>query len=214
MNNNLLSLIMAQGCTIYLVCGCRLVFGELPSSDIGFVTHKLSKKAYCDTALAAQIGASIVIGTPKNLKKLKINLNQQSLQKTHNSEIQEKPVSTNNIDANEKAVLDRVKQFFDQFGNTRFENTGNVGKNPFPNRAGFVRPYLNNGQKYLVLPNVFRDEFCCGFERKFFLSVLDKHGLINVRRDLPTNGNRHTQRVRVRNFGVRRFYVLDWPGKA
>lgn len=63
------------GFTIKNVCGCRIVFGQVPASEIGMLTHGMSKKALMATDIADKIGALFVIGEPADLEELrKMNL--------------------------------------------------------------------------------------------------------------------------------------------
>jgi hypothetical protein len=60
-----------DGFTVKSICGCRLVFGSVPLSDIGMITHGFGKKALMDVDLADLIGASFVIGMSADLEKLR-----------------------------------------------------------------------------------------------------------------------------------------------
>lgn len=59
------------GFTIKNVCGCRIVFGQVPASEIGMLTHGFSKKALMATDIADKIGALFVIGEPADLEELR-----------------------------------------------------------------------------------------------------------------------------------------------
>ncbi|AQH05846.1 hypothetical protein A9R05_43370 (plasmid) [Burkholderia sp. KK1] len=57
--------------TIRMIHGCRLVFGEVPISQIQMLAHGFSKKALMDIDMAERIGATFVIGEPENLEGLR-----------------------------------------------------------------------------------------------------------------------------------------------
>ncbi len=59
------------GFTIQNVAGCRLVFGPIPVSELAMLTHGMSKRALADLELASRIGATMVIGEPKDLEALR-----------------------------------------------------------------------------------------------------------------------------------------------
>lgn len=59
------------GCTIQNICSCRIVFGQIPASQMGMLTHGFSKKALMATDIADRIGALLVIGEPDDLEKLR-----------------------------------------------------------------------------------------------------------------------------------------------
>ncbi len=59
------------GFTIKNICGCRIVFGPFPLSEMGMLTHGFSKKALVATDIADRIGALFVIGEPDDLEELR-----------------------------------------------------------------------------------------------------------------------------------------------
>jgi hypothetical protein len=60
-----------HGFTVKSISGCRLVFGSVPLSDLGMITHGFGKKALMDVDLADLIGATYVIGMSADLEKLR-----------------------------------------------------------------------------------------------------------------------------------------------
>lgn len=58
--------------TIKNECGCRIIFGEIPVSDFSMISHSFSKNAKLDIALANSMGATLVIGEPDQLAKLRL----------------------------------------------------------------------------------------------------------------------------------------------
>jgi len=53
------------------ICGCRIVFGPVPVSEMGMLAHGFSKNALVAIDVADRIGASIVIGEPEDLNRLR-----------------------------------------------------------------------------------------------------------------------------------------------
>jgi hypothetical protein len=60
-----------DGFNVKSICGCRLIFGSVPLSDLGMITHGFGKKALMDVDLADLIGATFVIGMSADLEKLR-----------------------------------------------------------------------------------------------------------------------------------------------
>jgi hypothetical protein len=60
-----------EGFTIKTLHGCRLVYGAVPLSEFGMLTHGFSKKALMAIDIADRIGASFVIGEPDALAELR-----------------------------------------------------------------------------------------------------------------------------------------------
>lgn len=57
--------------TIKVIERCRIVFGQIPVSEIAMLSHGFSKKALIALDIADRIGASLVIGEPNDLDKLR-----------------------------------------------------------------------------------------------------------------------------------------------
>lgn len=62
---------MHDSFSIKSICGCRIVYGPVPASEFGMLTHGFSKKALMATDIADRIGASFVIGEPAALEELR-----------------------------------------------------------------------------------------------------------------------------------------------
>jgi hypothetical protein len=58
------------GFTIKNICGCRIVYGSVPISDVAMLTYGFSKNALMATDIADRIGATFVIGEPDDLDDL------------------------------------------------------------------------------------------------------------------------------------------------
>lgn len=75
------------------------------------------------------------------------------------------------------------------------------------NRAGFVRELEGGGQRWYVLPEVFRREVVAGFDAREAAALLLRAGLL-----VPGNegGERTTQKVRLPGFkNPRRAYLFE-----
>lgn len=57
--------------SIEVVHDCRIVYGCVPLSQMAMLMHGMSKHALMDITTADRIGASMVIGEPENLEKLR-----------------------------------------------------------------------------------------------------------------------------------------------
>lgn len=59
-----------NGYTVKHIAGCTLVFGPIPLSDIGRLTHGMGKDVLVDIRMADRLGASLVLGTRQDLDHL------------------------------------------------------------------------------------------------------------------------------------------------
>jgi putative DNA primase/helicase len=86
------------------------------------------------------------------------------------------------IDNHEKhTVLSQIKNFFEYHGDAHFSDIDSI--NPHTNnRAGF-RKTENNLHHYYVLPEVFRNEICAGFEYRQVCKFLIEASWIKADRD-------------------------------
>lgn len=60
-----------EGFVVKTLHGCRVVYGSIPLSDFGMLTHGFSKKALLAPDIADRIGATVVIGEPEDLEVLR-----------------------------------------------------------------------------------------------------------------------------------------------
>jgi putative DNA primase/helicase len=77
------------------------------------------------------------------------------------------------------AVLAHVQAFFEAHGTSRFEDMQTVHPQHINNRVGFKRQTSNGENEYFVLPEMFRQEMCNGFETRFVAQVLIEAGMLN-----------------------------------
>ena len=101
-----------------------------------------------------------------------------------------------NFGAEESKILSQVRAFFDLYGNSRFEYVKAPCGNKTFNRAGFYS--IENEVKtcFFVLPSVFKEEICSGFNEKLVRSVLIKAGWLTEGED-----NRPTQKPYISSIG-------------
>lgn len=104
----------------------------------------------------------------------------------------------------ERAILDQVKQFFEAYGSSRFENLATGQDQRIINRAGFIRKNRNGNLEYLVFPKIFSAELCKGFEQKQVLAVLKDLKWLE-----PGSDGRSTQKPTISGFGTPRVYVIN-----
>lgn len=99
------------------------------------------------------------------------------------------------------AILSHVKSFFELHSDARFSDKDD--RNPHTiNRAGF-RETKNSIQQYYVLPEVFRNEICAGFDYKQVCKILIEEGWIE-----PDKNNLPHRRESFRGLGQSRCYLF------
>lgn len=60
-----------DGYTVQTILGCRMIFGLVPLSDLQMLIHGYSKNAVMSADIASRIGASLVIGEPDAIERLR-----------------------------------------------------------------------------------------------------------------------------------------------
>jgi hypothetical protein len=94
-----------------------------------------------------------------------------------------------------------VRAFFEQHGASRFEDVTSKDQRVI-SRAGFFRADAAGNREYLVLPEVFKQAVCSGFDCRTATHTLQARGWLLPGRD------RVTQNVRLPGIGVTRIYAL------
>jgi hypothetical protein len=111
-----------------------------------------------------------------------------------------------------KSLLDQVRGFFEQFGDSRFievrhvEGEGNklVDQNQrVINRAGFRRIDSEGNTMFLVLPEAFR-EICEGFNIRAAAKILIEKGVIT-----PGKNGRSQVTARLPGMGIKKVYSIN-----
>lgn len=103
----------------------------------------------------------------------------------------------------ERALLAKVKKFFELHGESRFEDISSTHQQRGINRAGFFRPGAEGTREYLVLPQVFKSEVCESFDLRTAVKVLRTHGWL-----MPGSDDKGTQKPRLPEIGPTRVYVV------
>jgi putative DNA primase/helicase len=86
-----------------------------------------------------------------------------------------------------EAGIRQVKAFIERHGSSRFATTHpDPDSRPVFQRAGFYQGDNKCGFTYLVLPNVFRDEVCSGYDYKDIVRTLASKGQMEHDRDKLT----------------------------
>ena len=112
-----------------------------------------------------------------------------------------------------KQMIEQVRRFIEAHGDARFDDLDPPPNNPFTgqqyerrpviNRAGFRRSE-GDERRWLVLPQVWRDEICAGFDPREVAKVLAARGML-----APGEGGKHSQNIRISGAqATQRFYVL------
>ncbi len=103
----------------------------------------------------------------------------------------------------ERKLLSQVRAFFDKHGASRFEDIRGGEKQRVVNRAGFTRAGAG-AHEFLVLPEIFRQEVCAGFDWRFAVKVLLARRWI-----VPGGDGKATQKPLLPKIGTRtRVYVF------
>ena len=103
----------------------------------------------------------------------------------------------------ERALLSQVRAFFEQHGASRFEAIDGDQDKRIVDRAGFYRADADGHREYLVLPEVFRQEVCRGFDPKGAIQTLIRAGWL-----IRGSDEKPTQKPRLPGMGPSRVYVL------
>jgi hypothetical protein len=104
-----------------------------------------------------------------------------------------------------------VRAFIELHGASRFQdsnpktdNQGNLIQEKVINRAGFKHTDENGDVEYLILPEVYRQELCRGFDSTEVAKALVERGYMekepgdkySVRRSLPEIGRKRVYAIR------------------
>lgn len=107
--------------------------------------------------------------------------------------------------AEEMAILNQVRLFIEQHGNSRFMPVDNPDAY-CPNSAGFrEEDTKEGGYVFYCWPEVFRAEIIKGHSQKRAVEVLVKAGWLKL------DGGRSTRQKKIRGRGNKRYYVIQMP---
>lgn len=107
----------------------------------------------------------------------------------------------------DRTIVAHACAFIEAHGASRFEDLQATSDLRIPNRAGYFRHGENGEREFLVLPQVFRDEFCKVFDEKIVKRVLINAGML-----VPDKGGRPAQNQRLPGLGPTRVYVFRYRG--
>ncbi len=98
----------------------------------------------------------------------------------------------------ETAILAQVQYFFERYGNSRFITDNPEDKTPH-DMAGF-----RQDDDYFVLPQVFNNQICEGYNSKTVIEVCLKNGLL-----IPAPSGKNVTLKRIHGLGVKRVYNFN-----
>jgi uncharacterized protein (DUF927 family) len=112
-----------------------------------------------------------------------------------------------------RQMIEQVRHFLEAHGDARFDDLDplpinpvtllKIERRPVINRAGYRRGEGDN-RRWLVLPQVWSQEICAGFDPRDVAKVLIDRGMME-----PGEDGKHSQNVRLPNSEkTQRFYVL------
>src|SRR5215467_544509 len=111
-----------------------------------------------------------------------------------------------NDPAEVRGAIEQIKGILERHGDSRFDPPNlDADTRPVPNRLGYVHG-AGDDRQWWVLPQVWRDTFCEGFDAADTAKAFVERGLL-----LPDHEGRSLRPVRI-NGQTRRAYVLPAPG--
>jgi hypothetical protein len=102
----------------------------------------------------------------------------------------------------------QIRAFFENSGTSRFDNFREPNNERITNRAGFYKTDDAGFRVYMVLPEVFKNELCKGFEPRMVTRILLSAGWI-----IPAPDGNASYKPRIRGVGTPRLYVRR-PGNV
>lgn len=103
----------------------------------------------------------------------------------------------------DRAIMAQVRAFFETYGTSRFDNVREPNNERIINRAGFYKTDDDGFRVYMVLPEVFKNELCKGFEPRMVTRILLNAGWIT-----PAPDGKASHKPRIRGVGTPRLYVF------
>lgn len=111
----------------------------------------------------------------------------------------------------DRAIMAQVRAFFETYGTSRFESVKEANNERVINRAGFYKTDDDGYRQFMVLPEVYKNELCKGFEPRMVTRVLINAGWIT-----PAPDGKASHKPRIRGVGTPRLYVFTdriWGGE-
>jgi uncharacterized protein (DUF927 family) len=109
----------------------------------------------------------------------------------------------------ERRAIEQVRRILERDGDGRFDPLGSTedvdmdGTQDVRNRLGFKKRDSKNRWEYWVLPEMYKDEFCHGFDQRLVTRVLADRGYLKVGND----GKSQVPKL-LPNMGSKRVYVI------
>ena len=111
-----------------------------------------------------------------------------------------------NDPAEVRRAIEQIKGILERYGDSRFDPPNlDADTRPVPDRLGYIHG-AGDDRQWWVLPQVWRDTFCEGFDAADTARAFVERGLL-----LPDHEGRSLRPVRI-NGQTRRAYVLPAPG--
>ncbi|KTD11921.1 inner membrane protein [Legionella gratiana] len=111
----------------------------------------------------------------------------------------------------DRAILAQVRAFFESHGTSRFDNVKAPNNERIQNRAGFYRVDDEGFRQFMVLPEVYKNELCKGFDQRMVTRVLLNYDWI-----IPASDGKASNKPRIRGVGTPRLYLFTdkiWGGE-
>ena len=103
----------------------------------------------------------------------------------------------------DRAIFSQIRAFFEIHGTSRFDNVREPNNERIINRAGFYKTDDTGCRVYMVLPEVFKNELCKGFEPRMVTRLLLNAGWIT-----PAPDGKASHKPRIKGVGTPRLYVF------
>lgn len=55
--------------TVKITNDCKIIFGDIPLSDMAFLINSMPGKSVVDAKAASLVGAEFIVGAPEDIKK-------------------------------------------------------------------------------------------------------------------------------------------------
>ncbi len=103
----------------------------------------------------------------------------------------------------DRVIMAQVRAFFESYGASRFDNVREPNNERINNRAGFYRTDDEGYRVFMVLPEVFKNELCKGFEPRMSTRVLINAGWLK-----PAPDGKASHKPRIKGVGTPRLYFF------
>ncbi len=103
----------------------------------------------------------------------------------------------------DRAIMAQVRAFFETYGASRFDNAREPNNERILHRAGFYRTDDEGYRVFMVLPEVFKNELCKGFEPRMATRILINAGWLT-----PAPDGKASHKPRIKGVGTPRLYFF------